>query len=231
MTTLPMWVGALATVILAAVAVFQDRIRRWVMSPRLELRVRVAPPDCHYTIWRIQTPGQHPTTKEPVVIVRDLPCYYFRLGVMNSGKTEAREVELFAAALKRKRADGSFEEVPRFTPMSLLWAHVRTPNLPILCPEMPKVCDMAHAIAPQYRKILGHNLPGVQDNKAILAFDLQVEPNMLGHLAEPGTYRLDLVLGAANVSAKRYTLEIIFPGEWFDDEARMLRDGFRMRVV
>jgi len=217
MTTLPIWLSALATVIIAAVAVFQDPIRRWVMSPRLELRVRVAPPECHQTIWR--TPNG------------DYPCYYFRLVVTNCGKTEAREVELFAAGLKRKQKDGSFEDVPRFTPMSLLWSHVGKPNLPILCPDMPKVCDLAHVFAPQHRRAFGHTLPGVADDKAILAFDLQVEPNMLGHLAEPGTYRMDLVLGAANVSPKRYALEITFPGAWFDDESQMLRDGFGMRAV
>lgn len=217
MSTVPVWVGALATILLAIIAVFQDRIRRWIMNPRLDLRVRVAPPDCHRTIWN--TAG------------RQFPCYYFRLGVVNSGKVEAREVEIFAAGLNRARKDGSFEAVPRFTPMNLVWSHIRVATLPILIPEMPKYCDLAHVFAPQHRNALGHSLPNVDSQKSVLAFDLQVEPNMLGHLAEPGTYHLSLVMGAANAPVRRYTLEINFPGDWFDDEARMLREGFGMRIL
>jgi hypothetical protein len=45
MCSIASWVSALATVMLAIVAVFQDKIRRWVMSPKLELSAHVAPPD------------------------------------------------------------------------------------------------------------------------------------------------------------------------------------------
>lgn len=71
----------------------------------------------------------------------------------------------------------------------------------------------------------------IATNWAVLAFDFQVEPNVEGHLAEPGSYRLIVVLGAANVRPRQYTLEMEFPGEWYEDEARMLRDGFGMRLV
>jgi hypothetical protein len=37
---------AIATLFLAAVAAFQDRIRSWVMRPRLHVSMNVSPPDC-----------------------------------------------------------------------------------------------------------------------------------------------------------------------------------------
>ena len=225
------WATALSTFFLALVAIFQDRIRRWVMRPKLELSVRVLPPDCHRTTWTVKRQLFDPNAREYYVQVRNFPCYYFRVTITNTGRTEAREVELFAAALERMRMDGTYEVVPRFTPMNLMWSHVRQPFLPILSPEIPKVCDLAHVFQPQDREGLGHTLPDVSADRAILAFDLQVEPNMKGHLAEPGTYRLSLTLAAANASPKKYALQIDFPGDWYDDEARMLRDGFGMRLV
>lgn len=225
------WFTAIGTLVLALVAIFQDRIRHWLMRPRLQLKVKVAPPDCHKTTWRLEHRAHDPNTGEDYPVVRNLPCYYFRLGVENVGNCEAREVELFARSLVRRGADGSHGEVPRFTPMNLMWAHIRRPSLPILVPHIPKVCDLAHVIRPNCRKLLGHELPGVPDNRAILAFDLQVEPNMQGHLIEPGVYRLRLALAAANALPKEYVLEINFTGDWYDDEARMLRDGFGMRLV
>lgn len=165
--------------------------------------------------------------------LQEAPSYYFRVSVTNHGPAEASNVELFAVALRRKRADGTFQNVERFTPMNLCWAHFhpRAIFLPVLSPSMPKMCDLAHIIHPSHAPNLGHELPGVPSGTPLLAFDLQVEPNMKGHLAEPGIYHLDLVLAASNFSPQKYTLEISFPGHWIDDESRMLEVGFGMQLV
>ncbi len=138
------WVSAVATVALAVVAVFQDKIRRWVTRPILELSARVAPPDCHLTSWRITEIDYYPNTRRQFQRVRESPCYYFRMSIANVGDTEARDVEVFACRLRRRRADGKFEDVGRFTPMNLLWSHVRQTHLPILSPRIPKMCDLGH---------------------------------------------------------------------------------------
>src|SRR5215831_5981650 len=104
---------AVATLLLAIVAALQDKIRAWIMRPNLEMSVRVAPPECHKTSWQFQTATGSDAA----------PCYYFHTTIENIGQTEAREVEVFARSLTRKRADGQFETVDRFTPMNLLWAH------------------------------------------------------------------------------------------------------------
>lgn len=230
MSAVATWVGALATLVLAVVAVFQDRIRAWMTRPRLSLEARVVPPDCHKTTWNYTTVTLN-WDGRAVEVRKQAPCYYFRLRVLNKGNAEAREVEVYASALERKREDRKYAPVERFTPMNLMWAHFRSPFLPVLCPKMPKMCDLAHVIHPQHRKELGHDLSAVTDAQAILAFDLQVEPNMRGHLVEPGTYRLSLVVGAANVAPRECTLEIEFPGTWIDEEADMLGKGFKMRLV
>lgn len=215
------WGTAIGTLLLAVVAALQDKIRTWVMRPKLELIVRNAPPECQKTSWAFERGAQ-----------RDVaPCYYFRTSVLNSGNTEAREVELFAAALSRRQADGRFETVSNFTPMNLLWSHFRNPFLSILSPKIPKVCDLAHVFHPNFQMFFGHRLEGLAAHQVVLAFDLQVEPRTKGHLVGPGIYRLKLILAAANARLSEHEIEIDLPGQWHDDEAQMLRDGFRMRLV
>jgi hypothetical protein len=226
-TNTPLTVGdwaaigtAIGTFLLAIVAAFQDKIRAWLMRPDLQMSVRVAAPECQKT---------HAHFHGPAGIPDQAPCYYFRVMIENIGRTEARQVEVFAAGLSRRRADGTFERVDRFNPMNLVWAHFRQPFLAVLSPRIPKMCDLAHIFHPNFKDYFGHALPGVAG--IVLAFDLQVEPNTKGHLVGPGTYNLKLMVGAANAKPKEYNVEINFQGQWYDDETEMLRDGFGLRII
>jgi hypothetical protein len=226
----PDWIGAVGTVLLAILAVFQDKIRGWITRPRLKLAVGAAPPYFHKTTWTHPFPHNSPLSR-PGVEISYLPCYYFRVAVHNMGNTAAREVEVNAVSLRRKRADGSFEPVSRFTPMNLLWAHEHNVYLHLLSPQLAKFCDIGHIIAPADRLKLGHDLPGAPAEKCIFAFDLQSEPNMKGHLVESGTYRLELLIAAENCRPEKYTVELIFSGDWFESQDGMFADGFGMRLV
>lgn len=225
----PAWVGAIGSVLLAILAVFQDRIRGWITRPRLQLGVKVAPPNCHKTAWSHPFPVGHPSYRSEET--EYLPCYYFRLAISNTGNAPANNVEVFAASLERKRADGGYEPVGRFTPMNLLWAHEHKIYLSLLTPKMCKFCDLGHVVHPNDRHKVNHELPGVPSGRCVLAFDLQVEPNMKGHLAEPGTYRLTVLLAAENSRPREYRLESVLAGEWYDSEEEMLRNGFGMRML
>ena len=226
----PDWIVAVGTVMLAILAVFQDKIREWVARPRLRLAVGSLPPYCHKTTWAHPFPPGHPLYK-PEVDTEYLPCYFFRVAVSNEGNTAAREVEVDAVSLQRKRADGSFELVRRFTPMNLMWAHEHRVYQHRLSPRMSKFCDIGHIIVPWERFKLGHDLPHVPPDKCIFAFDLQVESNMKGHLVEPGIYRLTLQIAAENCAPKEQTVELDFPGQWYDAENEMFSRGFHIRML
>jgi hypothetical protein len=113
--------------------------------------------------------------------------------------------------------------------MNLLWSNFRQPFLPVLSPRIPKLIDLAHTFHPNFTRHFMHELDGVPG--PVLAFDLLVEPNNKGHLVGPGTYRIKLELAAANAKPKQCQLEISFRGQWYDDEAQMLRDGFGMKII
>lgn len=229
MITLADWIVAAGTVVMAAVAViaiFQDKIRAWLMRPKLTVSIDVAPPDCHKTILAsFDRQGQ---------VIDKADCYYFRLRVRNSGNQRAEMVEVFAAELSKRQADGSFKKMDSFLPMNFLWSHIRKPFRDAISPEMEKLCDLGHIIEPAKRSRFGtEDNPqlSVPTNQTIFSFDLEVQSFTMSHLIAPGTYRLALLVGAANAKPVRKTVEIVLTGDWYDDEARMLGEGIGIRML
>jgi len=53
----------------------------------------------------------------------------------------------------------------------------------------------------------------------------------LGHIFDPGTYHLVLWIAAGNARKVEKRLELVLPGEWTVDEACMLSEGVRIRVL
>ncbi len=210
----PGWFAALGTFVLAFVAVFQEWLRKLVVRPHLQLNAIVSPPDCQ-------------KTKSDI----GADVYYFRLRVENTGNAAARDVQVYLASAQRQRADRQYEAVKRFTPMNLNWAIVGQPTLPILLPGMPpRYCDFAHVTIPRLKMSSVEDLPEVDEHAPVLALDLEVRPNNKGHLLEAGVYRFGLKLAASNHPVRHYTLEVDFKGIWLDDEDKMFRDGFGMRL-
>src|SRR5438552_2958471 len=82
---------AAGTIVLAGVAIFQDTIRDWVYHPILEALIQTLPPDC------IAVPFAKPDGTE----VAD--SLYLRLWIKNAGRAPARNVEVYANELLRKR--------------------------------------------------------------------------------------------------------------------------------
>lgn len=220
---------AIGTFLLGIIAVFQDKIRNWLTRPGLKLEIQPYPPDCMRTIFRPTVTIYDPSTGQPSYEKSlEVPCYYLRLRITNTGNCEAMEVEVFAKDLKQHDR-GEFKEVTRFAPMNLLWSNVRKPFLPILSPQIPKHCDLAHVARPDHGKSMHHVLPGPLGDQCVLALDLEVEPNSGGHLLGPGYYRLTLMLAAANSPPREYFLDIRITGDWYDDD-RMLSEAIRLHL-
>ena len=89
-SALVIWTALLtiATLLLAIVAVFQDRIRVKVWGPELDIVLNVSSPHCHVatTIGRIQ----NSMTVYPKKWLR----YYFRFQIFNNGHSSAKNVEV-----------------------------------------------------------------------------------------------------------------------------------------
>jgi len=220
-STVVEWLVAAGTLILAAVAVFQQTIRGWFYRPKFQVSIRSEPPDCHAV----------PFTKSDGTFVAD--SIYLRIWVKNVGNATARNAEVYAEDLRRQRADGTWERVVEFPPMNLKWANIGKMYFPIIAPEMGKHCDLGHIADPSRRQLLAEDSPRLHlsDQQASLAFDLIIAPNHKGHIIGPGEYRLKILVAAENIRPIRKTVAISLRGLWDANEARMLRDGVGVNIL
>ncbi len=191
-------------------AVFQEWIKSWFFKPALDLKLRLARPDAEKTRFDVNT-----------------EVYYFRLQVINSGRKAAQDVQVYASAVKRKKADRKYESVDHFTPMPLTWTHKRIATLPYLLPKMPPIyCDLGHITDPS-RKIASpfETLDDVPANETVFALETEVSPKSKGNLLAPGEYYVYLKVAASNCPPTDFKVKVKMPGRWFADEEQMFRDG------
>ena len=68
---------SVAVIVALAIAIFQDRLRSWLKRPKLDVSIKLEPPDCHRTFarYRFERPDQYKppttTTLYPAVNVGD----------------------------------------------------------------------------------------------------------------------------------------------------------------
>lgn len=175
---------------------------------------------------------------QPILTLQGQPieasCYYFKLRVKNSGEHRAEWVEVFAAELLKKQADGSFKKMDLFLPMDLLWSHSKKPFIVAISPEIERHCTLGHIISPKMRsQFPSEDNPqlGISDNETIFCFDTEVRPNTLCYLVPPGTYRMVLIISAANTKPVKKTVEINHTGKWYDEESEMFSKGIEIRIL
>jgi hypothetical protein len=219
----PEWLTAIGTVGTVAVAlilaVWGEEIKTLFVRPKLSLKVHVGRPYSEKTVWTGSRVANPPSV------------YYFRLAIRNRGNAAAHDVQVFLARIERVTAEG-VEDVSRFAPMNLNWSYRRSATLPTLLPHMPHVfCDIAHVTDPTYKNSMAESLSHVPQQDAVLALDVEFRANTGGYLFEAGTYYFHILLAAANAHPRRYKLEVVFCGKWFEEEEQMFNVGFRMRAV
>ncbi|HET6203383.1 MAG TPA: hypothetical protein VFI25_11335 [Planctomycetota bacterium] len=221
------WTSAAGTLLAVFVALFKEEIVGWWRRPILGARVGLEPRDCHKTTVLY---GATPLPSQA-------ECYYLRLWIRNDGKVRASKVQVFVEEVRKKQADSSFAAVKSFLPMSLRWSHGLNPSRPEIYadgipPGMGKHCDLGCVVDPRHRKWVDHHLPTVPDGQCVFHLDVEFESNTLSHLLEPGTYRLDILLAAANTNhPTKKTIELTVNGGWSSDEARMFREHLGLREI
>ena len=223
-STMPEWILALCTLVLAFIAIFPATVHGWIYHPKFTVETRTGPPECVGV----------PISDLGGNFITD--CVFLRVWIKNDGSEAAKNVEVYAEKLQRRRADGSWEPVPRFPPMNLKWANANGAIFyPIISPTMGKHCDVAHIVDPTNRRhpnLTEYNQAlKLAADQTSLAFDLQTAPNHRGHIVEPGIYRLGIIVAAENASPVRRTIEITVDGRWDADADRMLRDYVGIKVL
>lgn len=218
------WVVAATTIVLAAVAVFQDWIRSIVFAPRLRVLLRTEPPDCVWVPFATPQGG----------FISD--TIHVRLYVENIGHSAATDVEVYAKELRRLDAAGRWQRVETFPPMNLTWADVGGIHIASMAPQTGRHCDFGHIMDPVQRdrlNILNEINPSLRlfASQTSFKFALAAQPNHKGHIVPSGTYHLDVVVAARNARTVPATLSIMIDGRWFNTEQQMLATGIHVDVV
>ena len=215
------------TVLLSILTVFQDKIRAWILRPKLSFLV-----GAHF-----KTPMRAKQSLSENDERQMVNGYVFGLTVLNTGNTRAEEVEVYASSISQKQADDSYKEIKFFPSRNLSWRGAGADD-PIfakaISPGMQRSLDICGIINPAERsKTFYWQNPslGVADDKTILGIDIVRKPFSRTYLFGPGTYRLTLHIAAANIKPQQVVIEICHTGQWFDDEDKMISQGVGIRIV
>ncbi len=221
--TVAEWIVGLGTFALGFIAVFQDRLRAWAGSPKLTLYTKTEPPHCCPVRW---------TNPEGVIIADGISV---RLLVKNTGRSFAKNVEVYVDEVSTRTPDGSWISIETFPPMNLLWTDIpRGLYFPGISPGMGKHCSLGHITNPQHRRMIPADenpTLGLSPGQTSFVFDLIAEPNQRSHVVGPGRYKIRLILAAENARPIRYDIELNVTGSWFDDLGTMLRQGVGVKVL
>lgn len=224
------WLVAIGTLLLAFIAIFQDKIRSWAWGASLDCDIETTPPDCHRTISRTRNNET------------EFFSFYYRFKIWNKGSVSARNVEVLVVDFSRKDGN-SFKRIEAFPTDNLRWStifdYVSGGAVPkryceYISPDTYKYCNLGHIHDPKFRASLpGENSPSlaVASGEAIFCMDVHFMSNNLYYLIGPGEYRVRIKVGAENAKTidRSYLLKI--SGKWFDDETRMLNEGVSIEPI
>jgi hypothetical protein len=209
------------------VALFWPPIQGWFMRPKLSIRATPERQSFHKTVARSNVDARI-----------SFACYYYRLDVVNDGRSAAREVEVFARAAFRLHENGGWEKDERFLPQWFCWAtwrelqHERRVFMPVIPPRSTRYVDFAHVVDPAGRNAFElENDPAVPTASAILSLDVAIRYMRLGHLLGPGKYALVVEVSASNAEPEAFVVAVNNPGVWDLNESNMLSRGVKVETV
>jgi hypothetical protein len=209
------WAGAIATFIVALVALFKDSFNAWLNRPRLEWEMAMKVPFGK----KIALPIPVVTQLRAARLTADV--YVFRFLIRNVGRRKAEQVQVFAKTLSRRVAGGRYVPID-FLSTNLVWSHLRNGHSEVfaeISPETGRQCDLGFIVTPKAAPAFGTHLEE-SGERATLAIRLESGNATIG----PGTYRLEVILAAANCRPIRGFFDIVLTGEWFDSENQMFTD-------
>lgn len=138
----------------------------------------------------------------------EIPVYYFRFGVVNNGKTQAKKCEVVLENIWTYDETDMPIKHKNISPLRMNWSISHEKFIDIN-PKRRYYCDLCHIE-------LREELRCVLDlNEIIFA-----QPNFL----PPGKHELQFGIYSENAEYKEIYFEISWSGNWKDDETEMLKE-------
>jgi len=140
--------GVLGTWVIAALAIWGEPIRLWLIGPKLELKLH-------------DTKGEITTSKKEGITT---PIRYYHLDVINKRKTaKALNVRVQINKLLRPLADGSFTDETLSSPLQLMWQFPFTKAHYLTIGYNKEVCDLGFIPKGSYLKLTPYVIPNKYD--------------------------------------------------------------------
>jgi hypothetical protein len=195
---------AVATAFLGIIAIFQQKIARWLVRPQLALSGAAV-----YTPWAV--------SGGPVLGI----ALFLHLRLANSGNGPAQDVEASVEEVYQRQPAGTFVRVREASyPQALVWSDgFRRTTMPFVNPETTKVVDVGHVHDPAKRPDVEEPPEPTTAKTPTLALEAPAPPYNRSHAFAPGTYRLHAVVTASNMKPLHTTLDIEVTGAWSETDA------------
>jgi hypothetical protein len=209
----------LVALMLGALAIFQDWIRRLIWKPKLNVSIRLCSPDCQKIPLTDTRSGQH---------LYD--SYYFRFRMENTGNYKMEYVEAIITEVNKKRANGEYKKLDKFLPLNLVWAHNNLVTIPNIQPGLFKHLNFGYIVQSENAN-LGYFGMQKSDETIVFKFTVEVEPNHGSHILLPGDYNITIKFAANNLSPVTKKYNLLFPDKWDDNEEEMLRNNIGIKEI
>ena len=203
---------AIITFLAVLVALFQEKIRQFFNSAKLEMKINLVPPDCHKISLANGSTGQHLCNS-----------IYIRIRITNADSPSAENVEVILSNFWKIKSDGNKQILEKFLPMNLIWSHFQPRTHQIKIPKgISRHCDF------------GYFAPIGDQGKVLLKLDTIVQPNPvaggeLPNIMKEGKYEFELLISGDNVIPRRKRWALDFDGIWSEDEKEMLNKHIKIQ--
>jgi hypothetical protein len=199
-------------------------VKRRLFKPKLEVRLKLEPPDCLKIAMTNKVTGQ---------FLYD--TYYFRFMVRNIGNRKMEDVEVVALELYKNGANNVFSQVKSFLPMNLVWANMHKVTMPKIQPGLFKHCDLGHIIqCPNPHNGVNNTLQRFNlatRSNVVFILETNVTPNTGSNYLLPGEYKIKLAFAANNLEPEYYWYMFQVEDRWDTDEQRMLSNNIVIEEI
>ena len=202
------------TFLAVLVALFQERIRQYFNSAKLDMKINLVPPDCHKISLTNGTTGQHLCNS-----------IYIRIRISNVNSPSAENAEVILSNFWEITSENNKKVLEKFLPMNLVWSHFQPRTHVIKIPKgISRHCDF------------GYFAPIGEQGNVWLKLDTITQPNPVAggeipNIIKQGKYVFELLISGDNVVPQRKTWQLEFDGLWSEDEKEMLDKHIKIKEI
>jgi len=205
----------IGVIFLGTIALFQEQFKRWWFAPKLRIDFRLESPYCSKTPLYLWMKPQD----LPGEIRIDTEAYYFRVGVINFGKSQARLCEVFIAELQEYR-ENRWQEIEYFQQVNLKWDTGKSQDAYMHINPSPirLLSDIGHIVKGN------KNVPEHILNRFHLDYLYSIGGYQPQYLDANKKYRFKITVISENAKPVSRHFELFWTGVWKDTPEEMFKE-------